>query len=350
MPEPFATCLITGGTGSLGHALTRFLLDHTLYTIRIYSRDELKQAVMRQTFGEERVRYLLGDVRDQARLNTAMIGVDLVVHAAALKHIDAGEYSPEEFVKTNIQGTANVISACRTMGVAKAALISTDKSCQPINLYGATKLVAERLWTRANSYSPQGTSYVAVRYGNVIGSRGSVLETWRQALHDGKPLGLTHPDMTRFHLSLPDAVAIAWFAAQYAPRGSMLVPHLPAYGVKALAQAVVAEAGVPWEQVEWRDIGIRPGEKLHESLMSDEERETVLTYTEDGCTPKYYCIPPVAPSWKMPPVEEWGGAGPWERWPLTQAYRSDVWPWRLTADHLRVRLRELTAVTVEHSD
>jgi len=344
----FQTVLITGGTGSLGQALTRFLLDHTDATIRIYSRSELPQALMQQAFraDRDRLRFFLGDVRDLARLHTAMVGVDLAVHAAALKRIDQGEYDVEEFASVNVTGTSNVIRACRSMGVKRAVLIGTDKSVHSINSYGVTKALAERLWTRANGYAPHGTEYSTVRYGNISSSRGSVIPLWQQALREEKPLGITHAQMSRFWISLDEAVRLVWFAAQYAPRGSILIPHLPAYSVKALAQAVVTQAGYNWEHVAWQDIGIRPGEKMAELLQTSEERATALTYTEDGVTPLYYCLPPVEPSWPMPSVEAWPTApsGQWRCWPMDHPYASDTWPYRLGLTELCQRLRAMDVV------
>lgn len=341
MRPAFHTVCITGGTGSFGQALTRFLLAHTTATIRIYSRDELKQAQMRVTFGDDRVRYFLGDVRDLARLHTALVGVQCVWHAAALKRIDAGEYSPEEFVKTNIDGTMNVISACRTMGVARAIFVSTDKCVSPVNLYGSTKMVAERLWVCANAYTPKGTHYSAIRYGNVGSSRGSVVPLWQQCLTQGKSLPLTHRAMTRFHLSLTDAVQLAWFAANHAPRGALLVPHLPAYSILDLASAVAQESGLPGA-VPLDEIGKRPGEKLHESLMTEDEAGRTVQYATAGNTPIYYCIPPLAPSWSMEPLKHWGAEGTcrWTPAPLTVPYSSDNWPWRLSVKDLRAQLKE----------
>ena len=342
----FHTYLITGGTGSFGQAMTAFLLAQTDATIRIYSRSELLHAQMRQRFGEARVRYCLGDVRDLARLQTALVDVDVCFHAAALKHVDLGQYNPSEVIATNILGTENVASACRTMGVQRAIFLSSDKGCHPVNVYGASKLLGQELWCRCNAYSPHRTQYAAVRYGNVATSRGSVLPRWRQQLLETQPLTLTDPRMSRFWITLPEAVQVAWFAAHYAPRGASLVPHLPAYRVPALAEAVIREyapAGMAAVSIE--HVGMRPGEKLAETLASDDELATALTYTTDGATPLYYALPPVAPSWAMPAVPEWPAplGGTWLQRPVEAPYRSDVWSYQLTVPELQARLREARA-------
>lgn len=331
------TVLITGGTGSLGQAMARFLLEHTDATIRIYSRDEYKQSEMCKQFGEERMRYFLGDVRDLSRLHVACIGVDLAIHAAALKKIEAGEYNIEEFVKTNVYGTQNVIAACRTMGIKQAIFVSTDKAVHAINGYGFSKGIAERLWVRANTYTPTETCYAAVRYGNVHCSRGSVVPFWQQQRITGQSLTLTSPLMTRFWMSIEEAVRLVWFAANYAPRGSILVPHLPAYYVVDLLQAVWGD-GMP----DFVIGGLRPGEKLAEQLLNDAESATTLLY---GAAPghlDYYCIPPVDPSWPMAPWQDWPTPqrGQWEPFPVEEVYTSDRWPWRLSVDELRERLKE----------
>lgn len=339
---PYTTVAILGGTGSFGQAMTAFLLEHTAATIRIYSRSELLQAQMRTHFAahEDRIRWFLGDVRDLARLHTALVGVECVWHAAALKHIDILEYNPTEAIATNIHGTENVVSACRTMGVQRAILLSTDKACEPINIYGATKLVAEKLWTRANAYAPAGTIYNTIRYGNVSNSRGSVIPKWRQALRDHTPLLVTEYQMTRFWISLPEAVRLAFFAALHGPKGSILVPHLPAYSLKDLAQAVAAEAGVT--QIEWEEIGKRSGEKVHEKMLTEDEAASTVVYAEGNAWRTSYCIPPAMPSWPVHPHESWGveGSGLWTVETLTTPYCSDTWPWRLSVGDLRERLRE----------
>ncbi len=317
----FNTILLLGGTGSLGHALTSFLLATTDATIRIFSRDELKQSLMHETFAlhDEKMRYFLGDIRDLARLNLACSGVDLVVHAAALKRIEKGEVDPCEFIATNVHGTANVISACRTMGVKRAVFIGSDKQVDPVNVYGATKLLAERLWTQSNGYSPYGTEYINVRYGNVGASRGSVIPLWQSQRAAGHPMTITDTRMTRFHLDLDAAVQLVWFAACHGPRGAVLVPHIPAFHIMDLLHAVCGQG----RNQDVKVIGIRPGEKLHESLMSDEEASRALWHAP------YYAIPPLAASWETD--RRWQT---WEPAGLVPPYRSDVWKDRLSCAQL----------------
>jgi UDP-N-acetylglucosamine 4,6-dehydratase len=332
---PFPTILILGGTGSLGQALTRFLLDTTDATIRILSRGELLQAEMQQTFrNHPRLRFFLGDIRDLSRLHLACHGADLVILAAALKHIDRSEYDPLEFIETNVNGTKQVAQACRTMNVRRAVFIGTDKAIHSENAYGMTKALAEKLWIRANGYTPHETEYVAVRYANVFGSRGSVKNIWHDALARGEQPGLTDVNMTRFHLTLEDAVQLVWFAAQYAPRGSILVPHVPAYRVVDLYEAVCGD-------VPYRIIGTRPGEKLHEELATEGEMARAwLLYNATTKADPYFCLPPVAPSWAFPrqgdfPLPEHWNTGILTTRPL---YRSDYWSYRLSAEDLRERL------------
>ena len=337
----FRTIAIIGGTGSFGQAMTAFLLAKTDAVIRIVSRDELKQAQMRAEYGDDRVRYLLGDVRDLSRMQTALHGTDLVFHAAALKHVDKGEYDGSEFVKTNITGTENVAVACRLEGVKKAVFLSTDKSVSPVNTYGATKMVAERLWIRANGYAPHGTQYVAVRYGNVSGSRGSVIPVWQQQLATQQAITLTDMRMSRFWISLRDAVRLAWFAARYGPRGYVLIPHLAAYRVIDLASAVVRQTA-PVDAA-FRFIGKRPGEKYAEELMTAYEITESLVYRRHG-QPLYYAIPPLMPSWPTQPQEHWETEEAFDAWQWysteeergkREEYRSDTWGWQLSVEDLR---------------
>ena len=321
--------------------MLRFLLANTNAIIRGVSRDENKQSsILAGVTDPSRVRLLLGDIRDLARLRFAMHGVDIAWHAAALKYVDAGERDPHEFVQTNINGTYNVITACIEAGVKKAVLLNSDKSTAAISLYGSTKAVAEKLWIRANGYSPDGTSFYSLRYGNVNGSRGSVIEKWRNAIASGKPLLVTNPLMTRFYISLEEAVRLAWFAAMYAPRGTILVPHIPAYTVGDLLMAFCEEFGEPLYPVEM--IPVRAGEKHHEQLLADHETAHLIAYTDTSNTPLYYAIPPVEPTWEMPPWQEWD-AEPGFSWQPTELcfrYSSDVWPYRLSVDELRIRLKQ----------
>lgn len=333
MPVSFQRILLTGGTGSLGHALAAFLLAQTTATVLIYSRDEYKQLLMRQQFGEERIRYLLGDVRDLPRLMLACRGVDLVVHTAALKYVDVGEYNPSEFIATNIGGTDNVAKACIERGVQKAIFVSSDKAIQARNLYGSSKATAAALWTCANAYDPQGCVFTTVRYANVTGSRGSVVPLWRDQVARGRVPTLTSCRMSRFWLTLEEAVAAVWFTAQYGMRGHTVVPHLPAYQVVDLLRAVAGEG------VEPAIVGERQGEKLAETVMSDDEMATASTYHAVEGT-RYYSVPPTAPSWATSAMGPEAVLG-YVVTPSVDAerpYRSDVWSWRLGVEELRERL------------
>lgn len=264
--------VITGGTGSLG----RVLVDEicALYSPRkliIYSRDEYKQAVMSQEYSYPSLRFFIGDVRDLARLRQAVRGADYLIHAAALKRIPALEYNPCEAIKTNIEGSRNVVDACVREGVRKAVLVSTDKAVHPINLYGATKLCAEKLFTAANVYGK--TVFTVVRYGNVINSRGSVIEKFMALKRKGqKTFPVTHPDMTRFWITLEDA-AIFVLRALKSEQGTY-VPLIPSMKITDIAKAIEPDCKIDV-------IGIRAGEKLHERLVADDE--TVFVY--DPTTP-----------------------------------------------------------------
>lgn len=338
VPLESHTILLTGVTGSFGSAMLRHLLRTSTCTIRGMSRSELLQAQLIETLTLEersRVRLLLGDVRDYQRLLVAMRGVDIVYHAAALKRVDSGEYDPVEFVRSNIGGTEHVALACIESGVKRAVFLSSDKSSNPINLYGATKMVGERLWIRANSYSPYGTHFIVTRYGNVTGSRGSVFGTWQRCLEAGTPLPITHPEMTRFWISLDEAVALAQFAAAHGPRGSILVPHLKAYAVTDLAAAFLGE---PVTSASCTSIGIRPGEKFHETLIADHEASRVTAYLgENVVCPRYYAIAPEAPSWH-------NGASygvTWHPHQVLDPYESGAWPYRMLVPELRAQLQTI---------
>jgi len=316
----------------LGHALTTFLLAHTDATILIYSRDEYKQLLMRQHFDPRRMRYFLGDVRDLRRLTLALHDVDLVIHGAALKYVDVGEYNPSEILATNVHGTQNVIDACRLAHVQRAVFISSDKAVHSVNIYGHSKALASCLWIQANSYTPQATEYVCVRYANVTGSRGSVVPTWRAQCAEGVPPSLTDCRMSRFWLTLDEAVALVWFTAQHGVRGSTLVPHLPAYQVMDLLRAVVGEDIVP------TIIGARQGEKIAEILMTDEEMDHAVTYQSENFI-LYYGIPPTAPSWDTQAYTDPIPGYNMEPWmDAERPYCSDTWSSRLSVDDLRQRL------------
>jgi len=270
--------LITGGTGSLGTELVRQLLQRPaseIDRIAIYSRDEQKQEVMRQLFNNHpALRFFIGDVRDERRLELALSGIDTVIHAAALKIVPKGEYDPSEFMKTNVNGTNNVIHACIRAGVRKAILASTDKAVNPVNLYGSSKLMAEKLFVAGNALSGsiggRGCKFSVVRYGNVVNSRGSVIPLWRDLARQGKTLPITHPDMTRFWITLDQAADLVLSMLPTMKGGEIFVPKLPAFDLPILAYAISGNAG-------FDVIGIRPGEKIHEVLISpDEARQTFL--------------------------------------------------------------------------
>jgi len=257
--------LITGGTGALGQALTRRLLDaeNGPGRIVIYSRGEHKQESMARLFGNGRLRYFIGDVRDKDRLSMAMRGCDTVIHAAALKVVPIAEYNPTECIKTNVQGAQNVCDAAIESGVKKALAISTDKACEPLNIYGATKLVAEKIFTGANTLSAGRTLFSSVRYGNVDGSTGSVMPLFKRLVQEGTPITVTHPDMTRFSISMDAAVDLILYAIENMRGREVFIPKLPSFKVTDLATALSPEP--------WKVSGIRAGEKIHETLISESE-------------------------------------------------------------------------------
>jgi UDP-N-acetylglucosamine 4,6-dehydratase len=268
-----ASVLITGGTGSLGKSLVRYFLENTsARRVVIYSRDELKQHAMRIEFEDDpRLRWFLGDVRDLERLKRAFHNVDFVIHAAALKQVDTGEYNPMEFIKTNVLGSQNVIDASIDSGVKRVVALSTDKASSPINLYGATKLTADKLFVAANNYSfSYGTIFAVVRYGNVMGSRGSVIPFFKSLADQGKPLPITDLRMTRFWISIEQAVKFVVDSLEMMTGGELYVPRIPSMKITDLAKAVAPSADL-------FEIGMRPGEKLHEEMISaDDSRRTIV--------------------------------------------------------------------------
>ena len=264
--------LITGGTGSFGKAFIEYALrELSPKKIIIFSRDELKQYEARQLFNDDpRLRWFIGDIRDQHRLIRAMHNVDYVIHAAALKQVDTAEYNPFEYVQTNIIGTQNVIEAAIDTGVKKVVALSTDKASSPINLYGATKLAADKLCQSANHYAAgYETRFSVVRYGNVMGSRGSVVPFWKQLASEGKEIPITDSRMTRFWILLPEAVKFVVEAFDLMHGGEVFVPRIPSMKVTDLAEAVAPG-------IKTFEIGIRPGEKLHEEMIAaDDSRRTI---------------------------------------------------------------------------
>ncbi len=278
------TILITGGTGSFGHHFVEYVLrNYKPKKIIIYSRDEYKQFVMSNQYKEHRdiLRYFIGDVRDEARLKMAMKGADYVIHAAALKQVPACEYNPNEAIKTNINGAMNVINAALETGVEKVIALSTDKAVNPINLYGGTKLVSDKLFTAANAYSGEnGTRFAVVRYGNVAGSRGSVIPFFQNIIDNGgKELPITDYRMTRFWISLEQGVELVIKALSEANGGETFISKIPSFKITDLAQAMLPGCKTP-------EVGIREGEKLHEIMVTRED--SLHTYEYE----KHYIIYP----------------------------------------------------------
>jgi FlaA1/EpsC-like NDP-sugar epimerase len=284
------TILVTGGTGSIGSEIVRQLLYYNPKSIRIFSRDESKQFFMQQELYEyDNIRYLIGDVRDKQRLLYATEGVDYVFHAAALKHVPACEYNPFEAVKTNVIGVQNVIEAALANEVKKVISISTDKVVNPMNTMGATKLLSEKLISAADYYKgAHKTIFSCVRFGNVMGSRGSVIPLFKEQIRSGKPITLTDRRMTRFMMSIPQAATLVLKAAEYARGGELFILKMPSLNILDLAEVLIEDYektyGVKFEQG-IREIGIRPGEKLYEELMTLDESVRAL------CNDEMFLIP-----------------------------------------------------------
>ena len=273
------TILVTGGTGSFGNAFTQYVLDnYNPKKIIIYSRDEYKQFVMRNAFRgyDEKLRFFIGDVRDESRLRRALNGVDYVIHAAALKQVPACEYNPMEAVKTNIDGAMNLVNAALDSDVEKVVALSTDKAVNPVNLYGGTKLVSDKLFVAANAYRGEsGTTFSVVRYGNVAGSRGSVIPFFDRLIRDGaEELPITYFQMTRFWISLEEGIRLVVKALHEAKGGETFISKIPSFRVTDLATAM----GPDLKQVE---IGIREGEKLHECMVPAADSLTTFEYEKN---------------------------------------------------------------------
>jgi UDP-N-acetylglucosamine 4,6-dehydratase len=258
--------LVTGGTGSFGRAFVDTVLrNHAeINRLVVYSRDELKQFEMGQIFSDRQhkgIRYFLGDVRDENRLRRALEGIDIVVHAAALKQVPAAEYNPFECIKTNVLGAQNLIEACLDSGVSRVIALSTDKAAAPVNLYGATKLCSDKLFIAANNIKgSRDIRFSVVRYGNVMGSRGSVIPFFLEQMHTGV-LPITDPKMTRFNISVQDGVNMVLWAIEHAWGGEIFVPKIPSYRVTDVAAAIDSKC-------EQRIVGVRPGEKIHEEMIT----------------------------------------------------------------------------------
>jgi UDP-N-acetylglucosamine 4,6-dehydratase len=287
-----ASVLITGGTGTFGHAFIPHALASGAARVIVFSRDEYKQHVMQQEMKDQRLRFFLGDVRDLPRLSTALRGVDTVVHAAALKQVPALEYNSSEAVKTNIGGASNVAEAALSRGVGKVVFLSSDKATNPINMYGTSKLAAEKLLIGSNAYGGEsGTRFSVCRYGNIYGSRGSLGPVVRKSVADGEPARLTHPDMTRYYMTIDQAVALVSYALGNMRGGEVFVPRLESYSVREFIGCVLASVGRPDWPVE--TVGIRAGEKLHEALIGPDE----LANTRRSGLSDYYEILPVYHLW-----------------------------------------------------
>ncbi|MFC1748548.1 UDP-N-acetylglucosamine 4,6-dehydratase (inverting) [Pseudomonadota bacterium] len=288
----YKSLLVTGGTGSFGRAFVRHVLDKypAIERVVIYSRDEFKQFEMKQSspFDDARIRYFVGDVRDKDRLYRAFEGVDVVIHAAALKQIPSCEYNPFEAVKTNIHGAQNVIDAAIDRNVNKVVALSTDKACAPINLYGATKLCSDKLFIAGNSYTGnRDTVFCVVRYGNVVGSRGSVIPYFMELLKNGeKRLPITDKKMTRFWLTMDRAVDLVKTALEYMGGGELFVCKIPSVKIVDVAEAVSPG-------VKLKVVGIRPGEKMHEMMITRDDARHTLEFNE------YYVIQPRFQMWGM---------------------------------------------------
>jgi len=264
------TILITGGTGSLGQALTKRLLEMDVRAIRIFSRNESKQIQMESKFQDQRLRFLLGDVRDYGRLEMALEDVDIVFHTAALKHVPKIEYNPFESIKTNVIGSQNVIDACLKSNVERAVCIGTDKAVSPLNTYGSTKLLMEKLFVAANNYlnrEKYRTIFLAVRYGNVLGSSGSVIPKFIEQIKSNKSVTITDPEMTRFSITMNEALDFIFNSVNIAKGSEIFVPKLRAYNIMDVKNALAELLSDTNEKI----TGIRTGEKLHETLINEDE-------------------------------------------------------------------------------
>ena len=271
--------LITGGTGSLGSALTKKILKTNVKAIRIFSRDEWKQVQMQSEIKDERLRFLIGDVRDKERLSRALEGVDIVIHAAALKQVPVAEYNPFEAVKTNVNGAANLIEACLDNNVGIVLGVGTDKAVSPLNTYGATKLLMERLFVTANFYKgDHKVKFLTVRYGNVLGSRGSIVPVFVNQIQNGKKITITDSEMTRFNITMNDAINLIFRALENGEGGEIYIPKLKAYKVGDMKDAILE---IMNSKNETEIISVRSGEKYHESLIIIDELRNTFETKED---------------------------------------------------------------------
>ena len=327
MPFSNKVILVTGGTGSFGKKFTQITLqEHNPRAIRIFSRGELKQQKMQEQFQEfpnsEKLRFFIGDVRDRDRLYRAMNGVDIVVHAAALKQVPTCEYNPIEAVKTNINGAANVIDAAIDNNVEKMMALSTDKAVHPVNLYGATKLVAEKLFVQGNTYTGgRKTKFSCVRYGNVVGSRGSVIPIFQRQKNDGI-ITITDENMTRFWITLEQAVRFIIDCVDKMKGGEIFIPKIPSMKIVDLAEVIAPKS-------EKKVTGIRPGEKLNEILLTEEEARNAKEFDN------YFVIEPEHTFWNKDNFKEGKSL------PSGFKYSSDGNNQWLTKKELKIMLEEL---------
>ncbi len=323
MPLSGKNILITGGTGSFGQKFTEIVLrEHDPRTIRIFSRGELLQDEMHRKFANEsKLRFFIGDIRDRERVYRAMAGVDVVVHAAALKQVPACEYNPIEAIKTNVDGATNVIDAAIDHGIEKVLAISTDKAVHPVNLYGATKLVMERLFTQANVYGAPKTRFSCVRYGNVVGSRGSVIPLFKKQKELGK-LTITDERMTRFWITLEQGVRFVTDCIGRMEGGEISVPKIASMTILDIANAIAPEA-------KRESIGMRPGEKIDEILLTEEEAQHSKEFED------YYIIEPEHPFWRAENSKQG------QALPNGFRYTSDTNSQWVTVDELKIMLDQL---------
>ena len=320
------TILITGGTGSFGKKCVETLLSrYALKRLIIFSRDELKQFEMAQVFAPAKypcMRYFIGDVRDKERLYRALRGVDYVIHAAALKQVPVAEYNPTECIRTNVGGAENIVNVAADVGVKKVIALSTDKAVSPVNLYGATKLCSDKLFVAANAFTACATVYSVVRYGNVMGSRGSVIPFFIQKRDEGGLIPITDPRMTRFWITLEQGVDMVLRAFELAGGGEIFVPKIPSMKITDLAEAIAPGMATTV-------VGIRPGEKIHEAMITSEDSRNTADIGD------YYVIKPEVCRYKGPngsPVSE------------DFEYNSGTNTQWLTVDALRNTLREQSFV------
>lgn len=324
--------LITGGTGSFGKAFVKTVLERypDIRRLVIYSRDELKQFEMSQEFPESKypgIRYFIGDIRDEARLRRALEGIDVVIHAAALKQVPAAEYNPFECIKTNVIGAQNLIEACLDQKVRRVVALSTDKAAAPTNLYGATKLCSDKLFVAANNIKgSRDLRFSVVRYGNVMGSRGSVIPFFMQRRGNGV-LPITDPAMTRFNISLQEGVEMVLWSIENAWGGEILVPKIPSYRITDVAAAVAPECRLDV-------VGVRPGEKIHEEMITASDS---LNTVDLG---SYYAILPAAADYDINAYCERTGA---KRVEAGFSYDSGSNPDFLSVEELRVLISEHVA-------